>query len=147
MKNTTQHTDPPNITQPEQNKGHFNPICEYYFPIRIVSYQNAGKHWAARYRDNKKIIEDLTFLWKSYNPPFVNLYSTITITRISPRLLESHDNLPYSFKSVVDCLANIMYPSLTPGRADAFFHWKYAQEKVPKTYAFKVKIDQSLFYE
>ena len=42
----------------------------------------------------------------------------VVITRVSPRMLDSIDNLPMSVKFVIDTVADLLIPGLKPGRAD-----------------------------
>jgi hypothetical protein len=56
---------------------------------------------------------------------------TIKLTRISSRKLDVHDNLPMSFKYVVDAIANLLNPGKSSGRADDSekLKWEYGHEK------------------
>jgi hypothetical protein len=40
------------------------------------------------------------------------------MTRIAPRELDIHDNLPSAFKYVLDSICDFIVPGLKPGRAD-----------------------------
>jgi hypothetical protein len=55
----------------------------------------------------------------------------IKLIRISPRKLDSDDNLPMAFKWVKDAIADILIPGKQAGRADdsPLFKWEYDQEK------------------
>lgn len=69
----------------------------------------------------------------------------IKLTRIAPRMLDDEDNLPISFKSLKDYIANYLHPGLQIGWADGLedFKWQYAQEKgAVREYAIRVE-----FYE
>lgn len=48
----------------------------------------------------------------------VRLPCKIKLTRIAPRFLDKHDNLPMSMKYIVDALCEILKPGLAAGRAD-----------------------------
>src|SRR5438445_8401045 len=59
----------------------------------------------------------------------------IKLTRIAPRKLDVHDNLPSSFKWIVDTIAK----QIGLHDNDDSLHWRYDQEKgKPKEYAIKI---------
>lgn len=63
--------------------------------------------------------------------PNVQLPCRIVLTRLAPRSLDSHDNLPSSCKYVVDALTERIRPGLAIGRADDSkeIQIEYLQEK------------------
>lgn len=146
MKKPTKGSDPPKKTQLEPNLtpnfGNLEaiPIVDYTFPIKIESAQNNSSHWAARMAKKKKLQTQLHYFWKSENPPHIKPMSTILLTRIAPRFYDD-DNLATNYKIFRDFLADLLYPGLAPGRADAFFQWKYNQQKgKTREYAVNIKI-------
>lgn len=72
----------------------------------------------------------------------VNLPATIVLTRLAPKHLDVHDNLPISLKWVSDAIADCIIPGLAKGQADSKLSWKYNQVK-SKQYGIKIEI----FYE
>lgn len=48
----------------------------------------------------------------------IPLPCTIKLTRYAPRFLDWHDNLPISFKWILDQVCDIIRPGLKPGHAD-----------------------------
>ena len=62
----------------------------------------------------------------------------ITLTRIAPRPIDKHDNLPIGFKAVVDEVAAWLgVPDNHPG-----ITWLYANRKgKPKQYAVEITIE------
>lgn len=92
------------------------------FPMRLVSLLNVREHWAVRAKRAKKQRETgrkMLAGWAVHNPPL-----TISITRISPRPLDS-DNLAASAKHVRDGIAD----ALGIDDGSPLLTWKYYQEK------------------
>jgi hypothetical protein len=69
----------------------------------------------------------------------------VTMTRISPRDLDEHDNLRSALKHIVDAIADILIPGLKAGRADGdkSIQWIYEQKKgLPKEFALSLILEQ-----
>lgn len=101
----------------------------FMMPIRTVSEANARVHWSARakrarsQRQASKLItaSHLRGLdWRA----FKHLPLTITLTRMSPRKLDS-DNLAGAFKAVRDGIADALGIDDGSDRLE----WVYAQQK------------------
>ena len=61
----------------------------------------------------------------------------VTITRVAPRPLDSHDNLRSSLKAVVDGISDWLGVKDNDERIE----WAYAQERgAPKTYAVRIEV-------
>ena len=92
-----------------------------------------------RKKKQKKILS--LFLRNSHiTPP-----CRVTLTRIAPRDLDEHDNLPAAFKTIIDAIADRLVPGLAPGRADGDkrITWEFAQRKgSPKTYALEITLEK-----
>lgn len=86
-------------------------------PIKIANEGNSFEHWQKKYTRHKKQKELLQLYIKQLIIE-VKLPCCITLTRYSPRELDKHDNLPYSFKWTCDALCDMLIPGLKPGRAD-----------------------------
>lgn len=103
--------------------------------IKTISEANSHQHWSqskSRHSMQKKHI------YLAFKDLIVPLPCTVKLSRISPRLLDGHDNLKTSFKWIVDQLAECIIrnnePNQTykgPGRYDndPRIKWEYAQEK------------------
>lgn len=102
---------------------------EWTLSIKTVSEANSNEHWTKRHKRRKnQMIEIRNFF--ILHRPTIKLPCTITLTRISPRILDD-DNLVMSFKFIRDAIANEIHPGMAPGRADddKQIAWKYSQEK------------------
>lgn len=67
---------------------------------------------------------------------------TITMVRYGKRLLDAHDNLPISFKYILDTVCAFVTGDNRPGRGDGYpgLKFVYAQEK-SKDYFIRIVID------
>ncbi len=93
--------------------------------LRLGTGQNVREHWRAASRRKKREKESV---WAHLRSAFglvpPNLPLTITVTRVGPRPLDNHDNLPASCKYVVDEIARwVAVDDRDPGYA-----WRYAQQ-------------------
>lgn len=109
-------------------------------PMKIISEANTSSHWAAkgaRVKKVKKIIK-MMLARCDVKPPCL-----VKLTRVAPRKLDEHDNLPAAFKYVIDAIADFLVPGKAPGFADSCkdIKWELCQEKgEPKTYQLRVEI-------
>jgi len=106
-------------------------------PIRIVSEANGSHgHWAARARRTKAQRESVRWSLARHTPP--PLPVRVTLTRIAPRAMDAHDNLPIGCKHVADQVAQWL------GVQDnnAGITWAYGQRKgKPGEYAAEIAIE------
>lgn len=108
-------------------------MIQFEIPIKTVSELNKREHWLAGHKRHKK----QKMITAAYLKRYVNLgpipfvFARVTLTRVSPRLLDSHDNLPASLKYIVDSIAEHLVPGKKTGRADddSRILWEYKQEK------------------
>lgn len=101
-------------------------------PIRIESEQNRRDHWSVRGRRVKQ--HRLAALAVPIHP----LPCIVTITRIAPRKLDSHDNLRSGAKALVDGIADRLGVKDNDPRVE----WRYAQARGrAKEYAVRVEIE------
>lgn len=89
-------------------------------PIATVSEANRRDHWAVK---AKRVAAHKRAAWALC--PSFNLPCIVTITRVSPRLLDSHDNLRSALKATVDGIA----VALNIDDRDPRVEWRYAQAK------------------
>jgi len=85
-------------------------------PIIVISEANIKEHWSKghkRHKDQKFLVTNAL----SHNKVSKKLPVTITLTRLSPRKLDS-DNLQTAFKYVRDAISEYFIPGKGPGRAD-----------------------------
>jgi hypothetical protein len=94
-------------------------------PMKLQSLANCRLHWRAldRLKREQKRLVALA-LWCVPRPP---LPAVVTVTRIAPRQLDSHDNLRSAAKYVVDEIARCYG---VDDRSE-LYQWRYAQERGP----------------
>jgi hypothetical protein len=103
-------------------------------PIRLDSVANLREHWAVRHK-RAKAHRMAALAIKPHPLPCV-----VTITRIAPRRLDEHDNLPRACKALVDGIAD----RLGVKDNDTRVEWRYSQATSarPKHYACMVEITE-----
>lgn len=101
-------------------------------PIKTGQGQNDRGHKMKLYRLGAKRRADACMLVKSawwsakeLGPEHYATRFVVTLTRISPGVLDSHDNLAGSLKNVVDGIADALQVNDGGYRVQ----WRYAQEK------------------
>ena len=106
-------------------------------PIKTISEANRFEHWKKR-ADRQRVYLDLIKLTMGPIAPSIKLPCKVTLKRFGLKLLDSHDNLPMSFKRIVDVLAEILTgKGRGKGDNDPRITWKYDQEK---SFSYGVKI-------
>lgn len=86
-------------------------------PLQTVSEANSFEHWQkknARHKDQKRIVALALTPFKEK----ITLPCKIMLTRFAPNELDAFENLPMSFKYIVDCVCAIITGDYRPGRAD-----------------------------
>lgn len=123
-------------------RGSMKSVWFWQLNIRTASESNSKEHWtvkAKRHRKQKSMIKKI-FLSER---PKVKPPCTVLLTRIAPGTLDAHDNLPISFKWIVDAIADYLCPGQLAGRADdnKLIEWKYSQKRgKPREYAIQIEI-------
>lgn len=110
--------------------------------IRTVSEANNSDHWAKK---SKRHRTQKIFVKLALRKYPVSLPCTVTLTRIAPRRLDSHDNLASSFKYIADAIAEHLNPGHQPGMADNHpgIDWVYKQKSgQPRTYQIRIQITE-----
>lgn len=112
-------------------------------PIKTTSELNRAshEHWRKRHERMKEQRVYTRLLvaarWRSIRPR-IELPVIVTLTRIAPRELDAHDNLPGSMKAIVDGVAD----ALGVKDKDKRVRWAYDQKKgPPKTYGVVIMIE------
>jgi len=124
---------------------HSNIQYEFTVPIKTVPESNrGGEHYITK---SKRHQTQKFHIWAVLHEKQldIQLPCQIKLTRIAPRKLDSHDNLPISMKWIVDEISEYIFPGKAAGRADDMDEVKfiYDQEKGdPKQYAVKITIYQ-----
>lgn len=108
-------------------------------PIRTVSEANVKEHWGRTARRVSRQRRDMFMGLYNYRDRLRGQWAwTVTLTRIAPRFLDEHDNLPRSMKACVDEVAKALGVDDKSKRV----HWAYSQEKgKPKEYAVRVRVE------
>ena len=114
-------------------------MLEFVVPIRVISEANNRDHWTAKRGKNgratkQKEAMSLALFGLRYVVP--TLPVTVTLTRIGPKELDSHDNLRGSFKAVVDAIA--AFYDIADN--DARIKFEYAQEPGSREYGVRIHI-------
>jgi len=109
-------------------------------PIKLANEANSAEGWRAKHARHK-LQKKQVFVAMLPVKEIVKLPCTLKITRYAPKMLDSHDNLPYSCKWVMDQLCAEITGEHRPGRADNIegFTFQYDQIK-SKIYAVKIEI-------
>lgn len=101
------------------------------FPMTLPSMANARLHWAAKARKVKAqrlttglALRDNGVGWR-LKPLAKGQRLVVTLTRVAPRKLDSHDNLRTALKHVVDEVAAFFHVD----DSDPRIEWRYAQAK------------------
>lgn len=120
-------------------------MIEINLPIRLVS-PNVKEHWAVKSRRNKWQQLLLKQALKSLAED-MQLPCMVTITRLAPRQLDTHDNLPMSAKWLVDEIAEFLIKPKKKSKGtadnDSRIEWRYAQEK-SKKYSIRIVINSQI---
>lgn len=101
----------------------------FQIPIQVISEANTHEHWSKAHSRHKrqKFAVRMAMLSSRISQ---KLPVTVTMTRLSPRLLDS-DNLQMAFKYIRDAISEHFITDKAPGRADDHpdFVWLYGQKK------------------
>lgn len=103
-------------------------VC-FSIPIRISSLANDSRHWTKKWKERKNKIMGLKYYLSGAGE--FSLPVRVILERVSPRMLDEHDNLRSALKPFVDTIASHLRPGLAPGRADDSqeIEWVYVQKK------------------
>ncbi len=71
-------------------------------PIRLESIANISERWSATAKRKREHRTSVWYALRAAKAPHA-LPCVVTLTRIAPRQLDSHDNLRHSLKASVRC--------------------------------------------
>ncbi|RKI32152.1 hypothetical protein D7Y27_36500 [Corallococcus sp. AB004] len=91
-------------------------------PVETVNTSNRREHHMQRHRRAKGQRDATQLLWPGWSGPALLV---VRLTRVSPRTLDSGDNLPIAMKSIRDEVAR----QLRLDDASPLVRWVYAQAK------------------
>lgn len=105
---------------------------DWILAIPTVSEANINQHWAIKNKRKQLQKKILIVKWK-VDKPKIKLPCTVKLIRIATRKLDEEDNLRMAFKTIKDCIADLINPGLAPGQADGnpLIKWDYGQEFGP----------------
>jgi hypothetical protein len=104
-------------------------------PLRTISSANAREHYAVKAKRLAAERSTMRLAWLADGSARPTFPAVVTLTRVSPRLLDSGDNLPVSMKAPRDELA----AAWGIDDRDPCVEWRYAQRKGrPKEHAVEV---------
>ena len=118
-------------------------VNAWQLPIKTASESNCSEHYHVKGKRHALQKRWVTTAFKKERPT-ITLPCKITLTRIAPRSLDAHDNLPSSLKWVADAVAENIIPGKATGRADDSkeLSWEYSQKKgKPRQYAVMIEIE------
>lgn len=87
-------------------------------PIITVSEANNFEHWTLKHKRHKAQQSLLAMFLKKHQV-IISLPCKIILTRLAPNTLDKHDNLPMSFKYIVDAICSIITGNFVSGKADS----------------------------
>lgn len=109
-------------------------------PIRTVSEANSFEHWRTKHKRHKSQQQAIAAALKPLRSK-INLPCEILFTRIAPNTLDKHDNLPMSFKYIVDAVCAIITGNYTAGRADSDARISiFYDQIVSKDYGIRIEV-------
>lgn len=107
------------------------PFVNLKIPMKTVSESNrTSEHWTKKAKRHKKQQQVIRYILNTQEkPPYFPV--KVTLTRIAPRSLDSHENLPMAFKWITDAISDWLIPGLAKGRADSDkrIQWEFEQQK------------------
>ena len=129
---------------------------EIMLPITTVSEANGGakqaykkngktcyktEHWTEKHRRHKLQKGSVALMLRPHRD-CVSLPCHITLTRYAPRKLDKYDNLPMSFKYILDSICEIITNDFVPGRGDSNEGISVSYEQVvSKEYSVRIKVE------
>ena len=107
-----------------------NNYALFKIPMKLVSEANKSGHWSKHSKRHKQQKWLVTSFMAHYYPD-KNLPCHVKMVRHSPRLLDTFENLPMSFKYVVDAISEYLTDIKRAGMADRDprITWECSQEK------------------
>ena len=109
-------------------------------PIKTVSEANCFEPWRAkhgRHKDQQRIVA----LYLSPHRDKIKLPCKIMLTRFAPVELDKFDNLPMSFKYIVDAICAIITGEYRAGKADSDKRISIACDQVEsKAYGIRIEV-------
>lgn len=87
-------------------------------PLQTLSEANCFEHWTKKHKRHKLQQRTVALFLKPVRDK-IKLPCKILFTRLAPNRLDKHDNLPMSFKYIVDAVCAIITGNFQAGKADS----------------------------
>lgn len=119
-------------------------VCEkrvvLTIPLRTKSEANCFEHWRLKHKRHKAQQSAVALALKPVRSK-IQLPCKILLTRIAPNKLDKHDNLPMSFKYIVDACCAIITGNFTSGKADSDERISIAYDQIDsKSYGIRIEV-------
>lgn len=109
-------------------------------PIRTKSEANCFEHWRVKHKRHKEQQALVALALKPVRT-IIQLPCSILLTRLAPTTLDKHDNLPMSFKYIVDACCAIITGNFVSGKADSDERISIAYDQIAtKEYGIKIEV-------
>ena len=110
-------------------------------PLRTKSEANCFEPWQVKHKRHK-IQQSIIASALKPVASSIKLPCRILFTRLAPKKLDKHDNLPMSFKYIVDAVCSILTGNFISGKADSDERISIAYDQVEtKEYSIKIEIN------
>jgi hypothetical protein len=111
-----------------------------YLPIKTKSEANCFEHWTVKHKRHKAQQRAVALALKPLCH-HVKLPCRVYLTRFAPNELDEFDNLPSSFKYIVDAICAIITGNYVAGKADSDKRIKISCDQVKsKEYGIRIEI-------
>jgi len=108
-------------------------------PIKTVSELNCSDHWRTKHKRHQRQQKTVALVLKPIRDK-IPFPCHIHLTRLAPRKLDRHDNLPASLKYILDACCAIISGDFRPGRADDDERLEVSYDQIPSSqYGVKVE--------
>lgn len=128
------------LEKPTSKNEFVDEIITLTIPLRTKSEANSFDHWRVKHERHRK----QRFLVFNALKPYAQMLRmpcSILFTRYAPKKLDKHDNLPISFKYIVDACCTMITKNYVAGRADDDERISIAYDQViSKEYSIKIEI-------
>jgi hypothetical protein len=86
-------------------------------PLKTISEANCFENWRLKHKRHRMQQRTVAYFLYPIKDK-LKLPCRLIFTRYAPRKLDKHDNLPMSFKYIVDAVCSILTGNFVSGRAD-----------------------------
>lgn len=109
-------------------------------PLRTKSEANCFEHWRVKHKRHKDQQALVALALKPVKSK-IQLPCKLLFTRLAPTRLDKHDNLPMSFKYIVDTCCAILTGNFASGQADSDERISIAYDQIDsKEYGIRIAV-------